>query len=450
MRTNFSPEQLLDPDIQQAHDILRKCVHCGMCTATCPTYQILGDELDSPRGRIYLIKDWLESAESVHQGLVTHIDRCLSCFSCMTTCPADVDYRRLSDMSRVKIAQTWKRPFFERLYRAMIVFSLSVPWRFRLMYGGASLLKPFKRLFPSTIRVAFDQMPDVLPINRPSYRKGKIFKARSSTEKPLKRIALLPGCVQPVLSPTINEAAVFLLSHLGYETVITPDLGCCGALAYHSGDIKNARQCASQNIKSWMQPIHDQMGGLDGIVMTASGCGSMVHDYAHLFADEPEMREQAKTISEHCMDASVFFTKKVKKWPTIKPEMRAICAQIRLAYHAPCSLQHGQKIVDEPVHLLKQCGFQVYTPQQAHMCCGSAGTYALFQPDLSERLKNLKQMHLNALNPDIIVSANIGCIHQLNHRNKQPVIHWIELLAWAYGGAPPSGLKMNPLNLRKN
>ncbi|MEM7072439.1 MAG: glycolate oxidase subunit GlcF [Pseudomonadota bacterium] len=423
MQTRFTKSQLANPDNQMAEAILRKCVHCGMCTAFCPTYVNLGDELDSPRGRIYLIKDLLEEDRAVHQSFVTHIDRCLSCLSCMSACPAGVDYRRLVDLARIRIRREWKRPLADRLQRKLVGQILSNPATFRLALIGAKLIRPFRNLLPKWIRHQIDYAPtELAPPSRSD--QPHIMPAQGVKRA---RIALLAGCVQPVLAPDINRAARDLLAKMGCEIVIAKGVGCCGALAHHAGDLEQARTQARKVIDGWMREIEGD--GLDAIVMTASGCGSVIGDYAHLFKDDPEWHARAEIIEAKMIDFSAFLDRWPHDWP---PAVANKSDGLAVALHVPCSLQHGQGLADTPKRLLDRHGFKVLIPDDAHLCCGSAGTYSLFQPELSGKLRADKLDQLTRLQPDLVATANIGCLHQLNAADAPPIVHLAELLAWRY------------------
>jgi glycolate oxidase iron-sulfur subunit len=427
MQTTFSPEQLADPAVALSESIVRKCVHCGLCTATCPTYVTLGNELDSPRGRIYLIKDMLENGRAADKQVVTHIDRCLSCLACTTTCPSGVDYMHLIDHARAHIQQTYKRPLIERVIRSVLANVLPYPSRFRAAVSFAKLGRPFAPLFDrfealkplgAMLRLA----PQLLP-------KPLANKPQNLTGKPLARVIILEGCAQPVLKPSINAATRELLSRLNIEVVTPKGEGCCGALVHHMGREHDSLVAARRNIDAWM----NVEGGLDAIIITASGCGTNIKDYGHMLRLDPAYADKATKVSALAKDITEFLVTLDLPKPAIAPDMR-------VAYHSACSMQHGQKITEAPKLLLKNAGFQVVEPREGHLCCGSAGTYNILQPDISAQLLARKVKNLTATKAKIIATGNIGCITQIARAANVPVIHTVELLNWAYGGNRPEGL----------
>ena len=432
MQTNFTPAQLADPDIEAANTILRKCVHCGFCTATCPTFVTLGDELDSPRGRIYLIKDMLEGDKAASEKVVKHVDRCLSCLSCMTTCPASVDYMHLVDLARVRIQKTYQRPFVDRAFRNLLVAILPYPGRFRLALLGAWFAKPFVRILPKMVRGMLKLAPSRIsgpsPIDQP--------QTIPAEKKKIKRVALLSGCAQQVLDPVINEATARLLTRHGCEVVIADGMGCCGALVHHMGREDASHAQAKNNIVAW-EKVRDA-GGLDAIVINASGCGTTVKDYGYMLRNDPEWATRAATISALTKDVTeVMFDL----------ELMRTCdetAEVRVAYHSACSMQHGQKLTNQPKALLQLAGFKVFEPQEGHLCCGSAGTYNILQPELATKLRDRKVANLNKLNADVVAAGNIGCQMQISTGMAElggvPVVHTVELLDWASGGPKPEAL----------
>ncbi|MEE9428443.1 MAG: glycolate oxidase subunit GlcF [Paracoccaceae bacterium] len=425
MKTEFTPEQLHDPAIARSNDILRACVHCGFCTATCPTYQVLGDELDSPRGRIYLIKDMLENDRPADAKTVKHIDRCLSCLACMTTCPSGVHYMHLVDHARVHIENTYKRPLFERMLRNALAQVLPYPGRFRLALLGAKLARPFLSFVPDRrLRVMLDMVPKQIP--PVSYRDDpQVFPASGERKK---RVALLTGCAQKALNTDINDATIRLLTRLGCDVVVAKGMGCCGALVHHMGKETRAHKAAAQNITAWMAEINGD--GLDAIVINTSGCGTTVKDYGHMLRGTDIAGDAAK-VSEITMDISEL----VATLNLPQGDMG-----LRVAYHAACSLQHGQQVKSAPKNLLRRAGFEVVEPKDAHLCCGSAGTYNLLQPEISAELKDRKVTSLEAKKPQVIAAGNIGCVVQISSGTKVPVVHTVELLDWATGGPKPRGL----------
>ena len=426
MQTTFTEEQLQDPGTARANEILRACVHCGFCTATCPTYQVLGDELDSPRGRIYLIKDMLENERVPDPTTVKHIDRCLSCLACMTTCPSGVHYMHLVDHARAYIEEHYDRPWGDRALRWLLARILPYPGRFRLALLGAKIGRPFARLLPDPrLRAMLEMAPKRIP---PVSRNDD--PQSFAPEVPRKtRVALMTGCAQKALNTDINDATIRLLTRLGCEVVVARGAGCCGALTHHMGKTGESHAAAAKNIRAWTAEIDGT--GLDAIVINTSGCGTTVKDYGHMFRNDPLAAEAAR-VSELAMDISELLM-------TLDlPESadKGLC----VAYHAACSLQHGQKIKTHPKTLLKRAGFTVAEPADSHLCCGSAGTYNLMQPEISGQLKARKVTTLEAVSPDVIAAGNIGCMMQIGSGTGVPVVHTVELLDWATGGPTPPAL----------
>jgi glycolate oxidase iron-sulfur subunit len=427
MQTSFTAEQLADPETARSNRILRTCVHCGFCTATCPTYQVLGDELDSPRGRIYLIKDMLESGRPADEKTVKHIDRCLSCLACMTTCPSGVHYMHLVDHARAYIERTYRRPPAERALRAALAAILPHPRRFRLALMAARLGRPFAGLMPGQLKAMLALAPRQLPRPSPTDRP-QVFPAQGARRK---RVTLLTGCAQRVLDPQINAATIRLLTRHGCEVVVAEGTGCCGALTHHMGRTAESHASAAANIRAWMREIEGK--GLDAVVINASGCGTTVKDYGHMFEQEP-LAAEAATIAGITHDVT-----EVLAELGLAPPVAGI-PQLRVAYHAACSLQHGQRVRNEPKALLKAAGFDVVEPVDAHLCCGSAGTYNLLQPEISGELLARKVATLEARKPDVIAAGNIGCMMQIAAGTRVPVVHTAGLLDWATGGPKPDAL----------
>ncbi|MEM1265318.1 MAG: glycolate oxidase subunit GlcF [Pseudomonadota bacterium] len=426
MQTTFSPEQLKDPQIQRSNEVLRTCVHCGFCTATCPTYQVLGDELDSPRGRIYLIKDMLENGRPADERTVKHIDRCLSCLACMTTCPSGVHYMHLVDHAREHIEETYRRPLFERLLRWTLARILPYPTRFRVALLGAKIGKPFRGLMPDPrLRAMLEMAPAKIPA--PSRMEDP--QVHPAVGPRRMRVALMTGCAQRALDPSINEATIRLLTRHGAEVVIAKGIGCCGALTHHMGKTKESHASAAANIRAWTREMRGE--GLDAIVINTSGCGTTVKDYGHMFRTEA-LAEDAAAVSARTRDISEVMSELGLKSPKAPP--------LRIAYHAACSLQHGQQIKDAPKKLLREAGFEVVEPRDAHLCCGSAGTYNLMQPEISGQLKARKIDTLEAVSPQVIAAGNIGCLMQIGSGTEVPVVHTAALLDWATGGPRPAAL----------
>lgn len=432
MQTNFTLAQLADPDIAESEKVLRTCVHCGFCTATCPTYVLLGDELDSPRGRIYLIKDMLENDKPAPAKVVKHIDRCLSCLSCMTTCPSGVHYMHLVDHARAHIEKTYERPFLDRQLRNLLAWMLPRVSIFRLALLGAWLGRPFAPLvarLPGAARLAAmlalapKRITGPSPVERPAVHPAE-------GERRM-RVALMAGCAQQVLAPEINEATLRLLNRHGVEVVIAKGAGCCGALTHHMGKEEPALASARANVAAWHRELEGE--GLDAVVINASGCGTTVKDYGFMLRKEPDWAEPAARISAITKDISELMEELGLGAPVVKPKLR-------VAYHAACSLQHGQQIKQAPKALLGAAGFQVLEVPEGHLCCGSAGTYNLLQPEIAGRLRDRKLANIARTAPDVIAAGNIGCMTQLAGGTKLPIVHTVELLDWATGGPPPRAL----------
>src|SRR5882672_8148661 len=430
MQTDFTPEQLADPDTAQSEKILRACVHCGFCTATCPTYVVLGDELDSPRGRIYLIKNMLEGGGAVPAETVKHIDRCLSCLACMTTCPSGVNYMHLVDHGRRHIETHYRRPFGERLLRRLLGRVLPRPGLFRLALFGAQVARPFARLLPKTLRPILALAPAAVP-DRSSADRPQVFPAEGTRRL---RVGLLTGCAQQVLAPEINEATIRLLVRHGCEVVVAAGSGCCGALVHHLGGETPALGFVRANIDAWERERAG--GGLDAIVANASGCGTMLKDYGFLLREDPVYAEKAARIAGLARDVSEVLIE--LDLPTPSPVTGgATPPLLRVAYHSACSLQNGQRVNREPRALLAAAGFDVVEIPQGHLCCGSAGTYNLLQPELAATLRDRKAENIARVKPDLVATGNIGCLQQLSGAIDVPIVHTVELLDWATGGPAP-------------
>ena len=428
MQTHFSLAQLADSDVAESEKILRSCVHCGFCTATCPTYVLLGDELDSPRGRIYLIKNMLEGGRPADERTVRHVDRCLSCLSCMTTCPSGVHYMHLVDHARAHIEATYERPAMDRALRRLLGAVLPRPGLFRLALVGAKLAKPVARFLPRRVRAMLDLAPSALPSPSPVDRP-QIFPAAGGVAR--LRVALLQGCAQQVLDPRINEATVRLLTRLGCEVAIAPGSGCCGALTHHLGQVERAHAAARRNIEAWLALWSGR--GPDAIVVNASGCGTTVKDYGFMFRDDRNWAAPAARVAGLARDVSEVVDR-LGLGAAQAPEA------LTVAYHSACSLQHGQKITTLPKTLLARAGFAVKDVPEAHLCCGSAGTYNLLQPELAAQLKARKVANIARTRPDVIAAGNIGCMTQIASGTATPVVHSVELLDWATGGPRPAAL----------
>jgi len=431
MHTNFSTDQLQDPTVARADAMLRRCVHCGFCTATCPTYVLLGDERDSPRGRIYLIKEMLEAGK-VTAPVTHHIDRCLSCLACVTTCPSSVDYMHLVDLARARIEDSGTRPISQRVTRRMLAKVLPNQTRFRVALLLGWLARPFRgllsRLGLKTAAAALEVSPARLPHLRLRRRKSVI----RTEQPPIKRVVLMLGCVQEVLQPSINRAAIRLLKRHGVEVTLAKDEACCGALQHQLGREVEAQKAARRNVDAWSSALRESR--LDAILITASGCGTMVKDYGHLLARDRGYAARAVEMSGLARDISEF----IHEIGLVPP---LAWTSLRVAYHSACSLQHGQQVENEPRALLSQAGFTVLDIPEGHICCGSAGTYNLLQPELSGALRDRKLANIARVKPDLIATGNIGCITQLQRGSDVPIVHTVELLDWATGGPCPKGLE---------
>jgi glycolate oxidase iron-sulfur subunit len=413
MRTAFSPAQLDEPHIREANHELRKCVHCGFCTAVCPTYVLTGDERDSPRGRIALIQTMLESnappaAESVH-----HLDRCLSCLGCRTICPSTVDYAALIDTARAHIENTFRRPWPERRFRAVLSYVMARPRVFALAMALGRITRPFANLLPGRLSAMATKVPKRKPLSR-AHRT--VQPPASATS----HVALLPGCVQRVLAPEIDLAARRVLARQGIDARPLRNSGCCGALAFHLGKAGEAKAHARRLIEAV-----ERAGTPDAVLITATGCAAFLKDYGRVFADEPEWAKRANAFASRIRDFAELAA----------PPGSPGAATMRIAYQPPCSLQFGQRLAGQGEALLAAAGFTLAPVADAHLCCGSAGSYSLTQPALSSELRARKLAAIAAAEPEAIASGNIGCITQL--AGGIPAVHIAELLDWAAGGPRP-------------
>ena len=434
MQTNFTPQQLADPRIAEVDKILRRCVHCGLCTATCSTYVLLGDERDSPRGRIYLMKDMFETGADPSAEVQHHVDRCLTCLSCMTTCPGGVDYMHLVDQARTHIEENGKRTFQDRFVRGLLAATIPYPRRFRWALIFAPLGQPFKglmrRLGLGSLAAMLDLAPKT-PVSRSANYQGAGLTATKHERRA--RVIMLAGCAQQVLRPEINDATIRLLADKGIDVEVAAGAGCCGALVNHMGRESEAKRLASANIDAWTKVL-DRGEKVDAIIVNASGCGTTVKDYGHLFRHDPVYKAKAERIAALTKDVTELLT----EFP-LGPPVR--WSSLRVAYHSACSMQHGQRITDEPKALLYTAGFTVLDVPEGHICCGSAGVYNILQPEIAGQLRERKVGNIRKVNPDIIAAGNIGCITQIEQGTGTPVVHTIELLDWAYGGPMPRGLE---------
>lgn len=436
MRTEFTAEQLADPETAASQAAIRKCVHCGFCTATCPTYVLLGDERDSPRGRIELIRGMLEAGGPPAPGTVTHIDRCLSCLACTTTCPSGVDYAQLIDHARAHIEAHHVRPWPERLLRAVLAGVLTRPARLRWAMRLGRIARP---LGPALTRMGLKPLAAMLALLPTPARGGAGGGGASAglggdtptphllpaggrgplrASGPLKgRVVLLQGCVEPAMAPQVRAAAIRLIARAGFEVVLAEGEGCCGALSEHLGRADEARAMARANLAAWARA-----GRVDAIVTTAAGCGTMLKAYGRLVGEAVPARDILEFIAEVGLPATV-------KTPPLA-----------VAYHAACSLQHGQQIKAAPPRLLAEAGFEVTPVAEGHLCCGSAGVYNILQPELATRLRDRKAANINAAGAAVVAAGNVGCMAQLAPALDAPVVHPVELLDWATGGPRPAAL----------
>jgi glycolate oxidase iron-sulfur subunit len=432
MQTTFTLAQLADPHVAESEKILRKCVHCGFCTATCPTYVTLGNELDSPRGRIYLIKDMLENGRPADEEIVTHIDRCLSCLACMTTCPSGVNYMHLVDHARAHIEKTYRRPPMNRFTRALLAWVLPNPGRFRAALALAKLGRPFAGLLAGIAPLKpFAAMLALAPKSLPPKSPSSLPAAHPAAGTQRGRVAILTGCAQSVLDPAINEATIRLLTRLGVEVVVPKGETCCGSLVHHMGREEAALESARRNVDAWTREI--EAGGLDAIIVTASGCGTTIKDYGFMLRLDPAYAEKAARISALAKDVTEYLAALGLPEPTER-------LGLAVAYHSACSMQHGQKVTRQPKELLAKAGFEVREPREGHLCCGSAGTYNILQSEIATKLRDRKAENIAATKADVVATGNIGCITQIGTRAGMPIVHTVELLDWAYGGPKPRAI----------
>jgi glycolate oxidase iron-sulfur subunit len=432
MQTAITTHPLQPGEMRVAERALRACVHCGFCNATCPTYPILGSELEGPRGRIYLIKSVLEQRAPLNANVVRHLDNCLSCFACETTCPSGVRYAHLIDPARAMIEAQFRRPLLERLQRAMLARILPHPRRFRLMMRLGQLAKPLRFLLPRGLRANLALVPSHIPA--PSRLTTRSVHAAEGKRRA--RVSMLTGCAQQVLGPHINDATLRLLTRLGCEVVLPPAMGCCGALVFHMGNRAGSLPGMRRNIDAWHAQMQDkESGGLDAILINTSGCGTVVKDYGHIFQDEPAYCEKAAQVAGIARDVSEYVHDLAVPAALWRKDL-----SLRVAYHDACSLQHAQRVKVQPRKLLRQAGFKVLDIPQGHLCCGSAGTYNLLQPDTARILGEAKAGYIAQVTPEVVAAGNIGCLEQIANYSNVPVVHTVELLDWATGGPKPAAL----------
>ena len=428
MQTYCRSEDLTDPAAAASAAIIRACVHCGFCIATCPTYVLLGDERDSPRGRIVLMQEMIEQQSTPSAEVVRHIDRCLSCLACMTTCPSGVHYGHLVDHARAYINQRYRRPWFDRVMRAALAAILPHQQRFRSALAFARLVRPFRRMLPGwdalkPLTAMLDLAPRLPVRARPQVDKPAAVARRG-------RVVLMKGCAEPILRPEIGAATERLLTRMGYDVRYGPGEGCCGALCHHLGREAQSLAMARRNIDVWIAELDS---GLDAIVFTTSGCGTTIKDYGWMLRDDAAYAAKAARVSGLAKDISEFVD--LAGLPAVTGREAP-----RVAYHSACSMQHGQKIDTLPRKLLADVGFAVKVPREANLCCGSAGTYNILQSDIARQLGDRKVANLAALDATVIATGNIGCIEQIAARTAVPVVHTVELLDWATGGPLPPAM----------
>ena len=430
MQTSFTDKQLENKDNKSSETIIRKCVHCGMCNATCPTYGINGDELEGPRGRIYLIKDMLENNKPANKKIAKHIDSCLSCYSCMTTCPSGVNYMHLIDHGRNHVEETYKRPFLDRTFRNILSFVLPKPNIFFVLAIASKVIKPFGFLLPQFLKNSLNLMPNRIPSKK--LKSQKVYSPKNN--KIVSRVALLTGCVQRVIAPEINEATIRLLNRHNVEVVVMPEVECCGSLNHHLGKKDLARISFVKNIESWHQEYLDN--GLDAIISNTSGCGTTLKDYGHIFKNDKDFKKKAKKISDLTKDITEYLHENLKLNYQNTEEKN-----YKVAYHSACSMQHGQKIHDQPKELISKTGSEVLEIPEGHLCCGSAGTYNILHQKMAKSLLRNKVKNIEKVSPDFISTGNVGCITQISTGTRIPIIHTVELLDWFTGGPKPYKLK---------
>jgi glycolate oxidase iron-sulfur subunit len=433
MKTDFTPGQLADPATSVSAQAIRKCVHCGFCTATCPTYVLLGDERDSPRGRISLMKEMLEKEMKPTAEVVRHIDRCLSCLSCTTTCPSGVDYMHLVDHSRAYIEERYERPLPERILRWTLAKVLPYRKRFRVAVRLGRLVAPLIPLLKK--HQAFESIVAMLKLSENVSAATAPACDSPTTTNRRGRVLMMQGCAESVVRPQIRAGAIRLLNRVGYDVIFARDEQCCGALVHHMGRQEDSLELVRRNVDVWTHTIDATaaQGKIDAIVITTSGCGTLIKDYGFVLRNDPDYAAKAERISNLAKDVTELLHDDDMQSSRARPSLR-------IAYHAACSLQHGQKIVTAPMRLLEAAGFEVRVPLEAHLCCGSAGTYNILQPQIAAQLGHRKASNLAALNSQVIATGNIGCATQIASHSTIPIVHTVELLDWATGGPMPDAM----------
>jgi glycolate oxidase iron-sulfur subunit len=431
MKTNIAAAALADPDIALSNDIIRDCVHCGICLSHCPTYQVRHDENDSPRGRIMLMRHMYEQGGAPDAKTVEHLDRCLTCLACEAICPSGVKYSQLIGHAREHIEQTYRRPILERLIRRTLTVLIPSPKLFRLGLVAGKLGRPFRRMFSGPLRAMLDMTPrgalrSLSPVDRP-----QVFPAHGERRA---RVSILNGCVQTVLDPRINEATIRLLQRHGVEVVVAGGAGCCGAPAEHMGLQAQALPLVKANISAWLREA-ERPGGLDAIIVNTSGCGTSLKAYGHALRLDEAWRDKAARVSALVKDITEFLIER-----DLLPQLER--RDLRVVYQSACSMQHGQRIVRQPLELLRRAGFTVLEVPDGFMCCGSAGIYNLLQPDIAGELKQRKAANIRSVGADVAATGNIGCMTQLSDAIGIPMVHTVELLDWATGGPKPDAMRL--------
>ncbi|MBB5686348.1 glycolate oxidase subunit GlcF [Sphingobium boeckii] len=432
MKTYFTEQQIASPILQEAASEIEKCRHYGFCTATCPTYVLLGDELDSPRGRVDLIGKMLEAGGVPDPSTVKHLDRCLSCMACTTTCPTSIDYGKLIDIGREYIEENYRRPLAERALRTLIAKVLPNPALFRLSMLAASVARPFSGVLGSKLAGMIAMTKALKPQKSDFAHLERVDSSGAAGY----RVALLEGCVQKVIGVQINDATIRILSRHGCEIYKPRSVGCCGSLPLHMGRGDEARALARRAVDAWHSAIVDE--GVQAIIINASGCGTTIKDYGHLLKGDPDYASKAQIVADHALDISEWLVR-----IGIEP---VAPLGLRVAYHDPCSLQHAQRVTSQPRQLLTRVGCDVVNVPERHMCCGSAGTYNMLQPEIAGRLGKRKAENISRTKPEVIATGNIGCMNQIQQYSDVPIVHFVELLDWATGGKKPVALCATALN----
>lgn len=432
MKRDLDPQRLkADPALARVDAILAACTNCGCCNAACPTHELTGDEREAPRGRINLIRDMVERGGPPDPGAVQHIDTCLSCLSCTVVCPSGVDYMHLVDHARALIETRRERPLGERALRRLLTTVLPFTSRFRLAIRLGRLTRPMRGLLDSRAALRplarmLDQLPSALPAIKP------VAPGRYEAVAPRRHRVLMPtGCVQPVLDPAIDHSAIRLLNAVGVEVEVPRGSDCCGAIHHHLGRSAGMLGLVRRNVDQWWPLV--QEGDVNAIISTASGCGSMLKDYGELLQDDPEYADRAARIGSMVVDVSAFLAGLDLPPPRVRPGLR-------VAYQAACSLQHGQRLLNEPKDLLRRAGYKVLSPQDEHLCCGAAGTYSLLHPETSIELRGRKVGALERLRPDVFAGGNMSCLKHLAGASAMPMVHTVQLLEWAWTGVAPEAL----------